>query len=124
MLPKQTYNPRLKRSRPKYGNKKTVVNGIKFDSKWEAERYLYIKSLERAGTVKDLELQVRFNLVVNDQKICAYIADLRYKREDKDGVWQEIIEDAKGVETPEFKLKKKLMKACLGIDIFLSKKSS
>lgn len=124
MLPKQTYNPRLKRSRPKYGNKKTVVNGIKFDSKWEAERYLYIKSLERAGTVKDLELQVRFNLVVNEQKICAYIADFRYKREDKEGVWQEIIEDAKGVETPEFKLKKKLMKACLGIDIFLSKKSS
>jgi len=124
MLPKQTYNPRLKRSRPKYGNKKTVVNGIKFDSKWEAERYLYIKSLERAGRVKDLELQVRFNLVVNDQKICAYIADFRYKREDKEGVWQEIIEDAKGVETPEFKLKKKLMKACLGIDIFLSKKSS
>ena len=124
MLPKQTYNPRLKRSRPKYGNKKTVVNGIKFDSKWEAERYLYIKSLERAGRVKDLELQVRFNLIVNDQKICAYIADFRYKREDKDGEWQEIVEDAKGVETPEFKLKKKLMKACLGIDIFLSKKSS
>ena len=124
MLSKQTYNPRLKRSRPKYGNKKTVVNGIKFDSKWEAERYLYIKSLERAGRVKDLELQVRFNLIVNDQKICAYIADFRYKREDKDGEWHEIIEDAKGVETPEFKLKKKLMKACLGIDIFLSKKSS
>lgn len=124
MLPKQTYNPRLKRSRPKYGNKKTVVNGIKFDSKWEAERYLYIKSLELAGRVKDLELQVRFNLIVNDQKICAYIADFRYKREDKDGEWHEIVEDAKGVETPEFKLKKKLMKACLGIDIFLSKKSS
>ena len=124
MLPKQTYNPRLKRSRTKYGNKKTVVNGIKFDSKWEAERYLYIKSLERAGRVKDLELQVRFNLIVNDQKICAYIADFRYKREDKDGEWHEIVEDAKGVEPPEFKLKKKLMKACLGIDIFLSKKSS
>jgi len=124
MLSKQTYNPRLKRSRPKYGNKKTVVNGIKFDSKWEAERYLYIKSLERAGRVKDLELQVRYNLIVNDQKICAYIADFRYKREDKDGEWHEIVEDAKGVETPEFKLKKKLMKACLGIDIFLSKKSS
>jgi hypothetical protein len=124
MLSKQTYNPRLKRSRPKYGNKKTVVNGINFDSKWEAERYLYIKSLERAGRVKDLELQVRYNLIVNDQKICAYIADFRYKREDKDGEWHEIVEDAKGVETPEFKLKKKLMKACLGIDIFLSKKSS
>ena len=58
------------------------------------------------------------------KKICAYIADFRYKREDKDGVWHEIVEDAKGVETPEFKLKKKLMKACLDIEIFLSKKSS
>jgi hypothetical protein len=116
------YNPKLRGSRPKYGNKKVIVQGIKFDSKWESERYLYIKSLERAGTVKDLELQVRYNLIVNDQKICAYIADFRYKREDKDGVWHEIVEDAKGVETPEFKLKKKLMKACLGIEIFLSKK--
>ena len=118
------YNPKLRGSRPKYGNKKVTIQGIKFDSKWEGERYLYIKSLERAGVVKDLELQVRYNLLVNDQKICAYVADFRYKREDKDGVWYEIVEDAKGFETPEFKLKKKLMKACLGIEIFLSKKSS
>jgi len=38
--------------------------------------------------------------------------------------WHYIVDDAKGVETPEFKLKKKLMKACLGIDILLSKKGS
>jgi hypothetical protein len=83
---------------------------------------LYLKSLERAKTVKDLELQVRFNLEVNGQKICAYIADFRYKRQNPEGDWKEIIEDAKGVETPEFKLKNKLMKACLGIEIYLSKK--
>ena len=118
------YNPKRRGSRHKYGNKKVTIDGIKFDSKWEGERYLYIKSLERAGRVKDLELQVRYNLIVNEQKICAYIADFRYKREDKDGEWHEIVEDAKGVETPEFKLKKKLMKACLGIEIFLSKKSA
>jgi len=69
------YNPKLRGSRPKYGNKKVTIQGIKFDSKWEGERYLYIKSLERAGVVKDLELQVRYNLLVNDQKICAYVAD-------------------------------------------------
>jgi len=118
------YNPKRRGSRPKYGNKKVIIQGIKFDSKWEGEHYLYLKSLERAGTIKDLELQVRFNLMVNDQKLCAYIADFCYKREDKDGVWHDIVDDAKGVETPEFKLKKKLMKACLGIDILLSKKSS
>jgi len=118
------YNSKRRGSRPKYGNKKVTIQGIKFDSKWEGERYLYLKSLERAGTIRDLELQVRFNLMVNDQKICAYIADFCYEREDKDGVWHYIVDDAKGVETPEFKLKKKLMKACLGIDILLSKKTS
>ena len=117
------YNPKRRGSRPKYGNKKVTVQGIKFDSKWESERYLYIKSLELAGRVRNLELQVRFALEVNGQKICTYIADFRYEKENANGDWATIVEDAKGVETPEFKLKKKLMKACLGIEIFLSKKS-
>jgi len=117
------YNPKRRGSRPKYGNKKVTVQGIKFDSKWESERYLYIKSLELAGRVRNLELQVRFALEVNGQKICTYIADFRYEKENINGDWETIVEDAKGVETPEFKLKKKLMKACLGIEIFLSKKS-
>ena len=60
--------------------------------------------------------------MVNNEKICAYIADFRYQKKNKDGEWYEVVEDAKGVETPEFKLKKKLMKACLGIEILLSKK--
>jgi hypothetical protein len=120
---KRPYNPNARRS-SKYGNKKVTVQGIKFDSKWESERYLYLKACKRAGTVRNLELQVRFNLIVNDHKICTYVADFRYERENKDGVWEPIVEDAKGVETPEFKLKKKLMKACLGIEIYLSKKTS
>ena len=117
-----TYNHKTKRSRPKYGNKKTVVDGIKFDSKWESQRYLYLKSLEKADRVKNLELQPKFIISINGQKICTYIADFKYDREDKDGVWEHVIEDAKGVETPEFKLKKKLMKAVHNIDIYLSKK--
>ena len=113
------YNPKRRGSRPKYGNKKVTIQGIKFDSKWESQRYLYLKSLERAGTIRDLELQVRFNLMVNDQKICAYIADFCYEREDKDGVWHYVVDDAKGVETPEFKLKKKLMKRSLLQDVHI-----
>ena len=122
MYLKLTYNPKTRRSRPKYGNKRTVVDGIKFDSKWESQRYLYLKSLEKANRVKNLELQPKFIISVNGQKICTYIADFKYDREDKDGVWEHVIEDAKGVETPEFKLKKKLMKAVHNIDIYLSKK--
>lgn len=122
MFLKPTYNPKSARSRPKYGNKKVVIGGIKFDSKWESERYLYIKSLETAGRVRGLELQVRFPIVVNGEKICTYVADFVYEKERQDGSWEKIVEDAKGVETPEFKLKKKLMKAVNGIEIFLSKK--
>ena len=117
------YNPKLRGSRSKYGNKKVTVDGIKFDSKWESERYMYLKSLERAGNVKDLELQVRYNLIINDQKICAYVADFRYQRLNKDDEWEEIVEDAKGVETDVFKLKKKMMKAILGIEILITKKT-
>tara|TARA_R100000951_G_scaffold16512_1_gene12986 strand:+ start:3046 stop:3303 length:258 start_codon:yes stop_codon:yes gene_type:complete len=84
---------------------------------------MYLKSLERAGNVKDLELQVRYNLVINDQKICAYVADFRYQRLNKDDEWEEIVEDAKGVETDVFKLKKKMMKAILGIEILITKKT-
>tara|TARA_R100001224_G_scaffold10523_1_gene5382 strand:- start:1202 stop:1576 length:375 start_codon:yes stop_codon:yes gene_type:complete len=124
MYLKPRYNPKLKRSRSKYGNKKTTIHGITFDSKWESERYLYLKSLEKAGRIKDLELQPRYNILVNDQKICAYIADFKYNKENADGIWEHIVEDAKGVETPEFKLKKKLMKAVFDIEIYLSKKNS
>jgi len=122
MYSKLTYNPKTKRSRPKYGNKKTVVDGIKFDSKWESQRYLYLKSLEKAERIKNLNLQPKFLITVNGQKICAYIADFEYDKEHGSGDWEHIIEDAKGVETPEFKLKKKLMKAVHNIEIYLSKK--
>ena len=62
--------------------------------------------------------------MVNDQKICAYVADFKYNKENAEGIcgWH-IDEDAKGVETPEFKLKKKLMKAVFDINIYLSKKA-
>lgn len=46
----------------KYGNIKTVIDGIKFDSKRESERYLELKLLEKAGEISDLKLQPRFIL--------------------------------------------------------------
>jgi len=99
----------------KYGNKITVVDNITFHSKKEAKRYLYLKVLERGDHIQDLQLQPSFDIVVNDQHICKYIADFRYTEEGKD-----IIEDVKGgnaTKTPVYKLKKKLMKAIYDIDI-------
>jgi hypothetical protein len=47
----------------KYYNKKVIYNGIKFDSKKEKSRYITLKQLERAGIIKDLELQPKFLLL-------------------------------------------------------------
>ena len=117
IIPKKTRRPN------KYFAKKTVAMGLKFDSRWEAERWGQLKSMERAGIVTQLERQIKYELSINDVKICDYIADFRYLLEEEDGLSKLVIEDAKGILTPEFKLKKKMMKAIHGIDIHLSYKS-
>jgi hypothetical protein len=94
--------------------------GLKFDSRWEAERWGQLKSMERAGAIDQLDRQIKYELNVNGQKICSYIADYTYLLLDEDGSSRFIVEDAKGVLTPEFKLKKKLMLAIHGIDILLT----
>ena len=82
-----------------------------------------LKAMERAGVVTQLERQVKYELTINDVKICDYIADFRYLLEEENGLSKLVVEDAKGILTPEFKLKKKMMKAIHGIDIHLSYKS-
>lgn len=102
------------RKRPKYGNRKTVVDGITFDSMAESRRYLLLKALQKGGHIRKLERQVKYLLAINGVKIADYVADFRYvdvKRQ------AEVVEDVKGVKTPVYRLKKKLMKAIYGIDI-------
>lgn len=108
----------MSEKRAKYGNIKVVVDGIKFDSKLEAKRYGELKLLERSGEIEAFELQVKYPLIVNGVKICTYICDFLVKY--PNGKW--VIEDTKGVLTPDFKLKMKLMKAIHGIDISLVKR--
>ena len=98
--------------------------GFKFDSKWEAERYGQLSSMSLAGIVKDLQRQIKYDIVINDQKICRYIADFVYILVNEDGSEEKIVEDAKGMQTSDFKLKKKLMEAVFNIKIKISKKSS
>lgn len=100
--------------RNKYGAQKTVVDGIVFDSKAEAKRWGELKLLERAGQITKLERQVRYDFEVNGEKIGFYKADFRYW--DK-ATQQEVCEDVKGLVTPVFKIKRKLMKALHRIDV-------
>ena len=103
-------------STSKFRNVKTEVDGNIFASKAEATRYVYLKALLRVGGIDALELQPRFNLVVNGQKVCAYIADFRYRRVSTGDV---IVEDVKSkpTRTPEYRIKKKLLKALYNTEI-------
>lgn len=96
----------------KYRNVKTISNGIKFDSKKEANYYGKYKLMKAAGLLT-FEMQVKYNLVVNGIKIGFYKADfvLTYPN----GKIEVI--DCKGIKTSVYALKKRLLKACLGIEI-------
>jgi hypothetical protein len=96
----------------KYRNEPTTVDGIRFDSRKEAARWCELRLLERAGAITDLERQVRFALEVGGVAVAVYVADFRYV---EGGV--RVVEDAKGMRTREYRLKKRLMLACHGITI-------
>ena len=101
-------------TRSKYGAQKTTVDGIEFDSKAEARRYGELRLLERAGKIKNLERQVRYDLEINGVKIGFYKADFRYWDQ---GSSQQVVEDVKGMRTPVFAIKAKLMKALHRVEI-------
>lgn len=97
----------------KYGNKKVVVDGIQFDSKREAARYVELKLLLANGAIADLELQPAFELqpgfrdarTGRKERAITYIADFRYIDV---ATGRAIVEDAKGMKTAVFQLKRKL----------------
>lgn len=93
----------------KYGNRKTIIDGITFDSKKESERYLILKDMLKYKEIEDLQLQPKFLLQDSfkyngkTEKKIYYIADFSYKREGK-----LVVEDVKGKRTDVYKLKRKL----------------
>lgn len=82
------------------------IDGIRFASQAEGRRYAQLKLLERAGEISRLELQPSFKCEINGKLICTYRGDFRYFT--KDGC---ITEDVKGVRTPTYRLKRKLVEA-------------
>lgn len=103
----------------KYGNRKTIIDGIAFDSQKEATRWSELRLLERAGEIQNLQRQVPFVLIpkqVRDGKTIerpvVYKADFVYTEKG-----EEVVEDTKGVKTKEYILKRKLMLWQYGIQI-------
>lgn len=105
----------------KYGNRKTTVDGITFDSVKEARRWCELKLLEKAGEIGDLRRQVPFVLIPTqkDQRTgkvlereVKYVADFVYSDEGFT-----VVEDTKGVKTKDYIIKRKLMLKEHGIRI-------
>ena len=107
----------------KYYNKKTVCNGIKFDSKKEADRYVVLNLLQKAGKISDLQVQVPFELIPSQkvdgltvERPCVYKADFVYRENGK-----LVVEDTKGYKKGTaysvFSIKRKLMLQIFGIRI-------
>ncbi|WP_139975821.1 DUF1064 domain-containing protein [Ochrobactrum sp. CGA5] len=101
--------------RNKYGAKKTTLDGITFDSKAEARFYAELKQREKAGEVGGVELQRPFVILgPKGELITTYRADFAFWDFEEDRFR---VIDVKGVETPVFRLKRKLVKSFLGIDV-------
>jgi len=96
----------------KFGNVAIRVDGIRFASKREARRYQALRLMEKAGAIHNLHTQAPFDIAFGGVKICRYIADFTYLEKGC-----EIVEDCKGMRTPVYKLKAKLMFAVNGIRI-------
>lgn len=104
--------------RSKYHAKKTTVDGITFDSRREADRYLVLKGMEEAGSIEDLRRQVRYELIPafevdgRHYRPVFYVADFVYVEDGK-----EVVEDVKGMRTDVYKLKSKLFARRYGMSI-------
>jgi hypothetical protein len=107
----------------KYRAKPCAIDGIRFASQGEGRRYAELKLLERAGAIKGLRLQPRY--VIQDSfrregkvvQAIVYVADFEYFEDGK-----LVVEDFKGVETYEFKIKRKMFwKRYPGIELRVTK---
>ena len=119
----------LTKKRHKYGAKRATLDGYKFDSQAERDRYAVLRQMEVARQISDLQVHPRFPLVVNGRRCGLYEADFAYlepramKRPnviDMGGdpmphipgvTTVRVIEDVKGVATAEYKIKRELFLA-------------
>ena len=115
-------NPRpwTGRNGAKFGNQKTFLDGIEFDSRKEATRWAELSLLQKAGEISELKRQQEFTLIPSQvrggkvvERPVKYIADFTYR--DKDGTFT--VEDTKGFKTPEYIIKRKLMLWEFGIQV-------
>lgn len=97
----------------KYFAKSVIIDDIKFHSTGEGNRYKELKYQKYAGEIKDFELQFAFICIVNGKKVCVYKCDFKIWLNDGTISY----EDYKGVRTPVYMLKKRLVEAIFDVKI-------
>jgi hypothetical protein len=98
----------------KYRAKAVVTDEGRFASQREYAHWCEMKLQEKAGWISHLERQKKFRIEINGHHICDYVADEVFF---DTATGKRVVVDVKGVKTPVYKLKKKLMKALLNIDV-------
>ena len=94
-----------------------TIDGIVFASKREAARYAQLKLAEKAGFLKNLELQPSYPVEINGEHYCTYTPDFRYI-EAQTG--KQIIEEVKSTGTMKdaaYRLRKKAAELFHGIEV-------
>ncbi len=108
----------------KYKARKTVVDGITFDSKAEALRYLVLKDRQTKGEISFLARQVRFDLLPSVKYQGAdrstgplwYTVDFAYVIV---ATGEQVCEDVKGYADDVFPIKRHMMLALRGINVIV-----
>jgi hypothetical protein len=105
----------------KFNAKKTIIDGITFDSKKEASYYIRLGALMRAKNESDrvvnIELQPRYDIIINDEKIGHYKADFKVDYADGRTEIIDVKGYKKGAAYQLFRLKKKVIEALHNIKI-------
>jgi hypothetical protein len=114
----------LLRSPSKMYNRPVTIDGIRFSSKKEGQRYADLKLLESLGEIEDLETQKTFAMGMDGKNgqwvhLCVYRCDFYYRNSKGKREW--VVEDVKGqksgVPYDLFTLKKRLMLALYGVEV-------
>jgi hypothetical protein len=102
--------------RSRFGNVRTQVDGIKFDSKLEARHYTVLRAMERHGEISALTVHPTYELEVAGIWICRFIPDFRFV----DSAGKLRFQDTKGGKdgaatiTDTFRIKARLFRALTG----------
>ena len=104
--------------RNKYHARRESIDGYLFDSQAEAARYRELKLLERAGQISMLRVHPRYEIIINEQKICIVEADFEFYDEQQE---RTRYIDVKGMDLALSRLKRKLVKALYAMEIEVEK---